>query len=220
MQADFYAGLDYTATPSAHEPQPYGPCIVTVPDEAAFEVAWRQIFVAHGISADEIKGHNSSEDVLLESLRTIRTTNAQIGLLLLDKTRILSGTSTLPAPARLRLEMGCTLVKIVLELQPIGRLLCDEEFKGRAEQAAFRTAILRIKRRVQSESKMKVGFRPSHKSTLIQAADVVAYIGSRYFRGAKLTHSLRREFETLRAENDDRIQLVDGWGGRESDLRP
>lgn len=216
-----YAGLDYTATPSANEPYPYGPCLVAVSNENDFEVVWQKMIVDCGEGATEIKGHDSSGIILRRALQIIIEADAKVALLLLDKKLLLNeAKNQLPPPAQLRLEMGCALIEKFLTLEPISRLLCDEDFKGKSEQAAFRTEILRINRRVQPESRMKVGFRPSHKSALIQAADVVAYVGSRFLRGAKLTGDLRREYKTLREENAVVMEVVNGWGKREIDLRP
>lgn len=193
-----YGGFDYTATPTLNEPQPYGPCLVAVADEEAFETSWAKIIEDCGQSSMEIKGHDSGEEILRRAVRVIEESDAKVGLLLLDKRDLLHyKSSTLLSPSRLRLAMGCFLVESFLRVQPLFRLLCDEDFKGKREQQEFRSAVLRCNRIAQPQTKLKVGFRPSHKSALIQAADVVAYVGSRRVRGGTLSAALRHDYDNL-----------------------
>jgi hypothetical protein len=220
-----HAGLDWTATPSLNEPFAYGPGVVAVPDGATFEAAFCEIHQRFGISGKEIKGHNSSIEVLDAVLQVLIDTQAKVGVLLLDKSRLLTNPNAkLPSPAVLRHQMACVLLEQFLASHPLAILYCDEDIRGQKEQQAFKTEILRCKRALQPYSKMKISMRPSHKSVLIQAADVLAYVYSRELRGA-LAPQLRRKLDSLRADTNNLFLTVTDWEEVtrvrvKSDLRP
>ena len=207
----FHAGLDWTATPSLNEPFPYGPAIVAVEDENVLELAFKKIGARFGFRG-EIKGHNSSGEVLNAVFETLIELDARVGCLLLDKRALLAQPNlALPVPAALRHQMACQLIERFLEKHALARLLCDEEIRGKAEWNRFRTEILRCNRRLQPANKMKVAAWPSHKNALIQAADCVAYVYARSIRGAILDAQLRENLRVLQSDASNIFMVTDRW---------
>ena len=208
---NLFAGLDWTATPSLNEPFPYGPAIVGVEDEEALELAFGQIGIRFGFSG-EIKGHDSSGEVLNAVFETLIERDARVGCLLLDKRALLAQSKlVLPAPAVLRHQMACQLIERFLERHALARLLCDEEIRGKAEWDRFRTALLRCNRSLQPQNKLKVAAWPSHKNTLIQAADCVAYVYARSTRGASLDARLRENLRVLQKNASNIFIVTSNW---------
>ena len=205
------AGFDWTATPSLNEPFPYGPAIVAVENESALEAAFERIRVRFEFGG-EIKGHDSSSQVLGAALETLLDCDARVGCLLLDKRVLLEQTKpTLPAPAILRHQMACALAERFIEKHALARLKCDDEIRGKSEWRAFRTAILRANRRLRPGNKMKVAAWPSHQSALVQAADCVAYVAARAIRGAALDAELRGKLRALQARSKNIFEVTDNW---------
>jgi hypothetical protein len=205
------AGLDWTATPSLNEPFPYGPSIVGVENAEELELAFRAIGIRFGFEG-ELKGHNSSGEVLTVALQAIVDCRARVGVLLLDKSSLLlQKNPSLPNPAVLRHQMACALVERFIEKHPLARLLCDEDIRGQREWNSFRTDILRCNRRLRPDCKIKVAAWPSHQNVLIQAADVVAYVFSRWVRGGALEPELRELLRTLQEHNDNLFLVEKGW---------
>ncbi len=206
-----HAGLDWTATPSLNEPFPYGPAIVAVEDKSALEEAFEKIGAKFGFSG-EIKGHDSSGEVLNAVFETLIKLDARVGCLLLDKTALLTQTSPiLPAPAVLRHQMACALCEKFLKKHALARLLCDEEIRGKAEWNRFRTEITRCNRRLRPDHKIKIAAWPSHKNALIQAADCVAYVTARSIRGANLDARLRENLRVLQSNAGNIFMVTDKW---------
>ena len=205
------AGLDWTATPSLNEPFPYGPGLVAIEDEKKLEAAFTAIRARFGFEG-EIKGHDSSGQVLDAVFEALLSCEARVGVLLLDKSALLMGQGAiLPAPAILRHQMACALVEKFIEKHALARLLCDEDIRGKREWAAFRTEILRLHRRLKSDGKIKVAAWPSHQSALIQAADCAAYVFSRAVRGGALNAGLRFKLRALQAREENIFISVRGW---------
>lgn len=205
-------GLDWTATPSLNEPRPYGPCLVAVEDETVLATAFSDIARRFGFTGGEIRGHNSSIEVLVAVMQALQSCDAKIGVLLLDKRQLLNAAHPrLAPPSQLRHEMACVLVERFLQRHALMRLLCDEDIRGKREQERFRTEILCGHRHRHTEAHLKVGFRPSEKSALIQAADAVAYVCSRYVRGASLASELRRSADAIRADAKNFFWVVEDW---------
>lgn len=205
-------GLDWTATPSLNEPFPYGPCLVAVEDDTALGTAFSEIARRFGFAGREIRGHNSSTEVLAAVMQAVQNCDAKIGVLLLDKRQLLNiAHPRLAPPSQLRHEMACVVAERFLQRHALTRLLCDEDIRGKREQERFRTAILRGHRHRHPEERFKVGFRPSEKSGLIQAADAVAYICSRYVRGAPLATELRQSVDAIRADAENFFGVVEDW---------
>ena len=135
MQAmqPLHAGLDWTATPSLNEPFPYGPGLVAVEDAEKLEAAFTAIRTRFGFEG-EIKGHNSSGEVLDAVFEALIAGEARVGVWLLDKSALLTQSrADLPAPALLRHQMGCALAQRFIEKHALTRLLCDEDIRGKAE---------------------------------------------------------------------------------------
>jgi hypothetical protein len=206
-----HAGLDWTATPSLNEPFPYGPGLVAVEDEEKLEAAFTAIRTQFGFEG-EIKGHNSSGEVLNAVFEALIECEARVGVLLLDKSALLAQSqATLPAPALLRHQMGCALATQFIEKHALARLLCDEDIRGRGEWAAFRTEILRCNRRLRPDVKLKVAAWPSHHNVLIQAADCAAYVFSRAVRGGALDTRLRDNLRALQTREENIFMTVREW---------
>lgn len=206
------AGLDWTATPSLNEPFPYGPGIVGVEDEEKLEAAFAGIGARFGFGG-EIKGHDSSGEVLEAVFEALLNCEARVGVLLLDKSALLMGQgAVLPAPAILRHQMACALGEKFIEKHALARLLCDEDIRGKHEWAAFRTEILRLHRRLRPDGKIKVAAWPSHQSALIQAADCVAYVFGRAVRGGALNTGLHDKLRALQAREENIFLSVREWG--------
>lgn len=205
------AGLDWTATPSLNEPFPYGPGIVGVEDGEKLETAFAGIGARFGFQG-EIKGHDSSGEVLEAVFEALLSCEARVGVLLLDKSALLMGQgAVLPAPAILRHQMACALAEKFIEKHALARLLCDEDIRGKREWGAFRTEMLRLHRRLRSDSKIKVAAWPSHQSALIQAADCVAYVFGRAVRGGALDAGLRLKLRALQAREENIFMSVREW---------
>ena len=205
------AGLDWTATPSLNEPFPYGPGIVGVGDGEKLETAFAGIGARFGFDG-EIKGHDSSGEVLEAVFEVLLSCDARVGILLLDKSTLLSSKGAiLPAPAILRHQMACRLAEKFIEKHALARLLCDEDIRGKREWATFRTEILRLQRRLRPDSKIKVAAWPSHQSALIQAADCVTYVFGRAIRGGALDAGLRDKLHALQAREENIFIVVREW---------
>ncbi len=219
----FSAGVDWTATPSLNEPFPYGPALVAVEDESELEAAWEEIQLRFGFRS-EIKGHDSSGEVLNAVFEALEKCKASVGSLLLDKRALLTiPNALLPAPATLRHQMAVALTTRFIEQHALARLLCDEEIRGKSEWGAFRTDILRANRRLHPTQKMRVAAWPSHKSVLIQAADCVAYAFAREIRGATLDAPVRARLRAMQEREGNFFVVTDKWEGetvRKIDLRP
>ncbi len=211
MPQPLHAGLDWTATPSVNEPFAYGPGIVAVEDGEELEAAFDAIRLRFGFQG-EIKGHDSSGEVLNAVFEVLISCEARMGVWLLDKSALLTQkNSVLPAPSVLRHQMACALLEKFIEKSALTRLLCDEDVRGKEEWKAFRTEILRINRRVRPDDKIKVAAWPSHHSALIQAADCLAYVSGRSIRGAALNSQSRDNLRALQAREENIFLVSKQW---------
>jgi hypothetical protein len=93
----------------------------------------------------------------------------------------------------------------------IAELLCDEDIRGKERQQGFITGIKRLQRSVWPEARIRVQFRPSNKSDLIQLADMVAYALGIQARGTLRSNGLRRLVDAIRTSETNLITGPEAW---------
>ena len=206
-----HAGLDWTGTPSLNEPHPYGPCLVAVGDKTSFDEAWSFLAQEAGVErGEEIKGHKSPPRVLENVLRLVIASEVCVGVLLLDKSEAFRIRAIWPLPANLRQQTALGLIEEMVQNHVLQSLVCDEDIRGKREQQQFRTAVLRCNAQLQT-AKMKVGFRRSEKSSLIQCADVIAYVAARSLRENALTPELEKLWRYLKKQPQTYYRVIYKW---------
>jgi hypothetical protein len=186
--------------------------IVAVIDSNQIESEFALIKLKHGIPQDmELKGHGLPPKVLSDVLRLLLKEDAFIGIVLLDKRHALETKAIWPKPAIVRHQIGVQLVKSVLDRIVVRTLHCDEDIRGRLEQQAFRTEILRYYALIHSRSKIKISLRPSDKSTLIQCGDIVTYVAARSLRPNGLTVELQFLWQCLQNRQNTVYSVLYKW---------
>ena len=221
----FYAGGDWTATPSLNDKRPYGFALVAVEDVETLADAFARIRHDVGFAARaELRGHDAPPQVQAAVLQVLAAQNARISVLLLDKTPLLAEPPTHWLNATLmHQQLAMATLQRTLPHYPLANLKCDEELRGQA-QKAFVTDVKRLHQSLWPGQRLKMKLLPSHTSVLVQAADIVAYNFSRFIRNA-LHDELHAQIQFLRTQKFNDFVKVKNWnddvrGSLKIDLRP
>ena len=214
-----YAGLDWSGAPFAKEKGVsrdfYVPCCVWMEDVEAVDAyfaAWRQE-LGRPITF-EFHAYRCEADILLRAVEYVLA-NGLVSAVVLDKEALTVdlGAQVFDHPRRLPPATGRLVLDRVLEVKPLRRIWCDEDVANDL-RADFNTQIKR-KARAHWPDSPDVKHYPSHKSSMIQLADLIAYVLQRDARGLSETAVLRQKASQLWHKQGNRIE----WG-RGDDLRP
>lgn len=77
------------------------------------------------------------------------------------------------------------------------KLWYDTEIQGRKAEKEFETSLYRINREIYEKSTLKARCRESHKSDMVQAADVLAYVVHRQINDAIKDGKLRQLLQAI-----------------------
>lgn len=100
---------------------------------------------------------------------------------------------------------------------PLKNLWYDTEIQGGKAERAFETSLYRFNQSIYTKSALKAKCRPSHKSDMVQAADVLAYVVHRWTRGAIKNAALSQLLRDILSE--PRNVWVDIGEEKKGDLR-
>jgi hypothetical protein len=208
------AGLDWSGTPHPKEKTVeidlYIPCAVSVPDIEATDGWFRDWRKELGRSIEfEFHGYRCSSKMLLKAIAHVLE-NGSVFAVLFDKNEMLKniGPWIFDHPALLPPATGRMVLDRMLETDPLHDIWCDEDI-GSNRRAEFNTAIKR-KARSLWPTTPKIRHYPSHKSNMIQLADMMAYILQRDARGSLETEELRQRVKQLRNNNRNNIEWNNG----------
>lgn len=222
-----YAGLDWSGTPnlkgmdSRHDP--YVVVVAGVEDVERFTQAMRGLRFGFGMKAEaEFHAHNMPEEHSVQVVEAAQEAGLAVGALLVDKalTRQTQDALALPSPPDLQALAALAVVEVFVRRYSLTELRFDEDIQGRKRQQEFVTAVKRIHRAVWPATRVKVQPLPSHKSDLIQLADVVAYLLGREARASLQTAQGVRLMQALREDARNTITKPKAWDGRGDDLQP
>lgn len=216
------AGLDWSGSPDAPEPnvtlELYLTCLVYVEAKEELDdvfAGWRAEF---GFSrTEEFHGHRlRRRPGVLLSMVEYAIGKAQVLAVIFDKRLLVReiGAQVFDKPYLLAPATGLLVAEQALDSIQLSRLYYDAGDMVPQRRGAFRTAIQRKARSLWPNSP-KVVPLPSHKSSHVQFADVIAYVLQREERGLSETVELRRQVRKLYRKSDCSIRRGGG-----DDLRP
>lgn len=168
-----HGGLDWSGTTYRNSENPlYVPCVVAVYDAEKLSALFADLRRNFGMKQDEeFRGSKSSGEKLAAVLNVGLQLEFGVGVLLIDKTQSLVLP---PTKADFVTLSAQRLLNRFMQCQHLHRLWCDDEDLGKAEERRFKSDIAQIARGCGVE-KIKTSIYPSHKSDLIQLADMTAY---------------------------------------------
>jgi hypothetical protein len=214
-----YAGLDWSGTPFPKEKGVsqdfYVPCSVWMEDVDAVDAyfaAWRRE-LGRPVTF-EFHAYRCSSDILLRAVEYVLT-NGLVFAMVLDKEVLTAdlGAQIFDHPKRLPPATARLVLDRVVEVKQLRRIWCDEDVASDL-RAEFNTHLKR-KARAHWPGSPDVKHYPSHKSSMIQLADLIAYVLQRDARGLSETVELRQKTHQLWQKPGNRIER-----GRGDDLRP
>lgn len=217
-----YAALDWSGSPDAPEPhvalELYVPCLVCVAANEELENVFTEWRVEFGFRRNgEFHGHRLQHrpDVLLRMVE-YALENAQITAVIFDKHRLSveMGSQFYDKPSLLAPATGRLVAEQVLDIRELKNLWYDDGDIVPDRRGAFRTDIQRKARSLWPGSP-DVRPLPSHKSSHVQLADVIAYVLQREEHGLSETAELRRQIRKLCRKSDCSVRRGGG-----DDLRP
>ena len=217
-----YAALDWSGSPDAPEPnlpvELYMPCLCCVAVKEELDDVFAEWRLEFGFSQrEEFHGHRLRRrpDVLLRVVDYARA-NAQVIAVIFEKGMLAQqlGNQVFDKPYLLAPATGLLVAEQVLDDRELNKLWYDAGDIAPSRRAAFRTAIQRKARSVGANSPDVVP-RPSHKSSHVQFADIIAYVLQREKRGLSETAELGRQLRKLCRKSDCSVRRGSG-----DDLRP
>lgn len=213
-----FAGMDWSGTPDRKEnfegPDLYVACCVVVPNnEEANQFLDNLRKQRHKPFRYEFKGYHSEENELTELVEYVLDVG-RAHALFVDKSEIesRSGREIFHHPDYLTIATGRYVLGKALEKSEISTVWCDEEL-SKEKQKRFNTTIQRDAKFLCRRSP-KIRHDASHKSNMIQLADIVAYVLQRDALGKVRLDSLKRAVRELKDSGD----VV--WCRNQDDLRP
>lgn len=208
MKNALYAGGDWLGTPDPPRGgvDLYSFCIAAFEELEALNEACRELRRTLQMPADqEFHAHGMSDEMQADVLEMGLRLKMRLGLLIINKAAVpLAGRSLLPAPPDLTTQIAFRLLERLLPQLPLRDLWCDEEIAGKRAQQDFATQARRLSylhlSHLHLPVRMKVRFRASHTSNLVQMADVANYALRSQARGAKLESSLVNVLRKIHAD--------------------
>ena len=213
-----FAGVDWSGTPDRKEnfvgPDLYVACCVVVPsNDEANQFLDNLRKKRHKPFRYEFKGYHSEENELAELAEYVLDIGSAHALIV-DKSEIesRSGREIFHRPDDLTIATGRFVLGKALEKSQVRTAWCDEELSSE-KQKRFNTTIQRDAKSLGKRSP-KIRHEASHKSNMIQLADIVAYALQRDALGRVRLDRLKRAVRELR----DSETVV--WWNSQDDLRP
>ena len=174
-----FAGMDWSGTPDRRkelkEPDLYVACCVVAPDVLEADEFLDNLRKRRSKPYDyEFKGYHSKENDLLELIEYV-VDKGSVNAVTIDKSEVeLSlGAEVFKRPDNLTIATGRLILNQAFRRGAISCVWCDEEL-SKENQKRFNTLVQRDAQSLGMKSP-KIKRFPSHKSTMIQLADVVAY---------------------------------------------
>ncbi len=168
-----YGGLDWSGTTDRNSEIPlYVPCVVAVHDADQLSELFAELRPRFGMKKDEeFRGSKATGEKLAAVLNVGLQLDFCVGALLIDK----AASHTIPATKAAFISLATQrLLSQFMPRHALHRLWCDDEDLGRKEELRFKSDVARMARECGNPN-LKVSVYPSHKSDLIQLADVTAY---------------------------------------------
>lgn len=211
----YHAGMDASGTSDLRGTEkrhdPYIVVLAGVKNLEILSVGFAAVRARFGMRANaELHGHAMSDEILCAALDAGTAADWRIGALRVDKAaaRDQWGNSPLPAPIDFQQMAALRLVEHFVAQYELTELRFDEDTQNRKRQQELITAIKRLHRAVWPERRLRVQPMPSHKSDLIQLADVIAYSLGIEARGTIRTPELQTRMKAFRA---DASHFILGW---------
>ena len=168
-----YGGLDCSGTPDGNMQIPlYVPCIVAVPNAEKLSELFAELRRQfHMKQTEEFRGSKASGEKLAAVLNAGLQLDFCVGALMIDKTT----SRIIPRPKTAFVTLAAKrLLGRFTPLEELNRLWCDDEDLEKSEELRFKKDVARMARE-RGNLSLKVSIYPSHKSDLIQLADMTAY---------------------------------------------
>lgn len=217
-----YAGIDWTGLPDLKQTgftvNLFGVACVVVFDIEAINArlaALRLQWVLPGTL--EFHGHELTEAQLLYFARWFAAEadeEVRVFAFLFDKKELVINTLLVDKPASLYPASARLVIASVLDLLPLKRIWLDNDIP-KPKQEAFDSAVKREARLRRKGTRINVKHRASDTSSLIQLADVAAYLVQRHERGSFQSVLLDEQVRAMWRARKNGIC----WG-KEGDLRP
>jgi hypothetical protein len=212
-----HAGLDCSGTPDLlGTGRGHNPYVVVIAAVVELEILTRLFEDSRrrfGMRQNaEFHGHSMSEQMLLAVLENAEETGLVVGALLVDKllTQQARPAFELPSGADFQIEAALALAETFFAHHSLFELRCDEDIRGE-RQKKFITSLKRLHRAVWPDDHIKVQFRPSEKSDLIQLADVIAYGLGNQARQTVEDEELRRRLIRISGSEKNIIEGPKAW---------
>ena len=163
----------------------------------------------------EIHGHTMTERELLSMAQEVLPT-VRIVMMLTDKRQLIAdlGANVFEQAPQLPVALALPVMDRLLSLSPLRRLWCDVEIP-KDRQRLFNQPVQNWSRSRHPRQRLQITHLPSHKKSVVQIADVAAYILQRTARGSFQTADLRVAGAALWHEGKNVI-----WWGNGDDLQP
>lgn len=202
-------GLDWSGTPDGNMRIPlYVPCIVAVQDDEKLSELFaelRQQF--HMKQTEEFRGSKASSEKLAAVLNVGLQLDFRVAALMIDKT----ASPIIPTPKATFVTLAAkSLLSRFAPLTELNRLWCDDEDLGKAEERRFKNNVVRMARE-RGNASLKVSIYPSHKSDLIQLADISAYALSWDAR-KRSEAAVKTALQKIRKDPRNILMGPTGWG--------
>ncbi len=168
-----YGGLDWSGTTDRNSEIPlYVPCVVAVHNADQLSELFAELRPKFGMKKDEeFRGSKATGEKLAAVLNVGLQLDFCVGALLIDK----AASRVIPATKAAFVTLATErLLSQFMPHHALHRLWCDDEDLGKSEEHRFKNEVMRIARE-HGTQKFKVSIYPSHKSDLIQLADMTAY---------------------------------------------
>ena len=186
---------------ASRQPDIFIACFVGVEDVQLLETRFAALrFDTFGERDAELHGYRLRPERIAETLRIGIALEMKVAASCIDKVASVRN-GDLPPIGELHARLALRVWDALLYQTPVARLVYDTELEGNARQKAFETAIKRRSAALHPAQKLKVKPLHSHKSSLIQLADVVAYALSRGMRGEKVEPEIRELMREIKSRN-------------------
>lgn len=208
-----YAGMDASGTPdlqgTERKHNPYVLVVAAVDDKEVLERVMADLRTRQGMAAGaEFHAHQMIEERQIAVVKDVMTLELRVGALIIDKpfTREIRGTNDLPSSPEFEVQSRLSLLELFFARYTLRLLQCDEDIKGRARMNQFKTQVKRLHRAKWPGTSLKLQYRKSISSDLVQIADVLAYGLAHLSRQTILLSEWSRLLEEIR--NDERNVIL------------
>ena len=149
---------------------------------------------------EEFHGRDDPEWMQATVLGTALSLGLRVAVAVHEKGATLPDGEAPWKTAQFQADAALNLWEKFVRRYQFGRLWCDEDIQGKAQQKAFETSLGRRHREAWPNTRVKTRHIASKSSDLVQLADLVVYGFSRLARGLVRSRELRQILARVQAE--------------------